>query len=224
MSALPPIATEIADIPMQARVQFGTQRIDERMPTDEDAEIFRLMREAVEKSRGYASIDKRQAELHAARVLSRFLFAGKDYSVSGVINDPPDALVQLGEHRYGVEITEIVDRKAVERAAKRKWQGLPIEYDWADWNVDRLSKSLSDGISAKDHKLSKASRDYDELLLAFVTDETMIYPELVASVVGSVCVPAQHIDRAFVILSYHPAVDLSVFPDRCQIFEIALKH
>lgn len=196
------------------------------VPTDDDAEILRLMREAIENSRDYASywewkLDKRQAELHAAQVLSRFLFPGRDYSVSNVINDPPDALAQIGSSRFGIEVTEIVDRKAVERAANRKKRGLPIEYDWADWNADRLLKSLSDGIAAKDQKLSKASHDYDELLLAFVTDETMIHPELVGSVVGSVHANPKFIDKAFVILSYHPAVDPSVFPDRCEIFEIA---
>jgi hypothetical protein len=95
------------------------------MTTDEDREILRLMREAMEKSRGYASywewkLDKRQPELHAAQVLARFLFPGRSYSVSSVTNDPPDALLQIGSSRYGVEVTEIVDRKAVERAAKRK--------------------------------------------------------------------------------------------------------
>ena len=45
------------------------------MSTDEDAQIVGLMREAIEKSRGYASYwewkpDKRQAEIHAAQVLS----------------------------------------------------------------------------------------------------------------------------------------------------------
>ena len=199
------------------------------MPTDEDAEILRLMRQAIEKSLGYASywewkLDKRQAELHAAQVLSRFLFPGKDYSVSSVVNDPPDALVHIGSRRYGIEVTEIVDRKAIERAAKRKRQGLPIEYDWADWNADRLVNSLKDGISRKDQKLSKTSHDYDELLLAFVTDETMIYPELVAAVIGSVRANPKHIDKAFVILSYHPAADSSLFPDKCVIFEIALRR
>ncbi|MGB8749784.1 MAG: hypothetical protein WCD54_28030, partial [Pseudolabrys sp.] len=107
------------------------------MATDEDAEILRLMREAIHKSRGYASywewkLDKQQPELHAARVLSRFLFHDQDYSVSTVTNDPPDAVVQLGTRRSGIEVTEIVDQKAVERASKRKKQGLPVEYDWAN--------------------------------------------------------------------------------------------
>jgi hypothetical protein len=135
-----------------------------RMATDEDAEILRLMSEAIQKSRGYASywewkLDKRQPELHAAQALSRFLFRGQDCPISNVTNDPPDVLLQLGDRRYGVEVTEIVDQNAIERAAKRKQLGLPIEYDWANWDSDRLSKSLRDGIFAKDQKLANASHD-----------------------------------------------------------------
>ena len=90
------------------------------MATDEDAEILRLMREAIHKSRGYASywewkLDKQHPELHAARVLSRFLFRDQDYSVSSVTNDPPDAVVQLGTRRYGIEVTEIVGKPSNER-------------------------------------------------------------------------------------------------------------
>ena len=44
------------------------------MATDEDAEILRLMREAIHKSRGYASywewkLDKQQPELHADELI-----------------------------------------------------------------------------------------------------------------------------------------------------------
>ena len=66
------------------------------MTTDEDAEILVLMREAMKKSRGYASYwewkpDKRRPELQAAKVLARFLWPGQDYSISSITNDPPDA-------------------------------------------------------------------------------------------------------------------------------------
>jgi hypothetical protein len=130
------------------------------MATDEDAEILRLMREAIHKSRGYASywewkLDKQQPELHAARVLSRFLFRDQDYSVSSVTNDPPDAVVQLGTRRYGIEVTEIVDQKAVERASKRKKQGLPVEYDWANWNSEPY-EALEQGLVTKDKKTGGA--------------------------------------------------------------------
>ena len=199
------------------------------MATDEDAEILRLMREAIHKSRGYASywewkLDKQQPELHAARVLSRFLFRDQDYSVSSVTNDPPDAVVQLGTRRYGIEVTEIVDQKAVERASKRKKQGLPVEYDWANWNSDRLYEALEQGLVTKDRKLVAHAQNYDELLLAFVTDGGMIDSRLAAAVAGRIHSDTRYIDRAFVILSYDPNANELVFPDRCPIFELEIKQ
>ena len=199
------------------------------MATDEDAEILRLMREAIHKSRGYASywewkLDKQQPELHAARVLSRFLFRDQDYSVSSVTNDPPDAVVQLGTRRYGIEVMEIVDQKAVERASKRKKQGLPVEYDWANWNSDRLYEALEQGLVTKARKLAVHAQNYDELLLAFVTDESMIDFRLAAAVAGRIHSDTRYINRAFVILSYDPNADELVFPDQCPIFELEIKQ
>jgi hypothetical protein len=199
------------------------------MNTNENAEILSLMRVAMEKSRGYASywewkLDKRQPELHAAQVLARFLFPDMEHSLSSIVNDPPDAVIKLGGRRYGIEVTEIVDRQTVERAARAKSLGFSVEYDWGDWNRDRLFLALSNGILAKDQKLAKAAHHYEELLLAFVTDEPMIYPELVTSVLRTLRIETQNIDRAFVILSYHPAADPSMFPDRCPIFEIPINH
>ena len=198
------------------------------MATDEDAEILRLMREAIHKSRGYASywewkLDKQQPELHAARVLSRFLFRDQDYSVSSVTNDPPDAVVQLGTRRYGIEVTEILDQKAVERASKRKKQGLPVEYDWTNWDSDRLSEAIKQGLVAKDKKLAHVRR-YDELVLAFITDESMIDSRLAAAVAGRIHSDTRYIDRAFMILSYEPNADELIFPDRCPIFELEIKQ
>jgi len=199
------------------------------MTTDDDPEIVNLMRQALERSRGYASywewkLDKRQPELHAAQVLGRFLFPDIEHSVSTIVNDPPDAVIKLGSRRYGIEVTEIVERQAIERAAGRKSLGFPVEYDWGDWNRDRLFLALSNGILAKDQKLAKSAHHYEELLLVFVTDEPMIYPELVTSVLETLPMETRYIDRAFVILSYHPAADPSMFPDRCPIFEIPINH
>jgi hypothetical protein len=50
----------------------------------------------------------------------------------------------------------------------------------------------------------------------------MIYPQLVASVLEALRIDTQLINRAFVILSYEPAADPTLFPDRCPVFEISL--
>jgi hypothetical protein len=223
MSTLPPKATLFASF-----LSFNLEQLLP-MTTDEDAEILVLMREAMEKSRGYASYwewkpDKRRPELQAAKVLARFLWPGQDYSISSITNDPPDALVQLETQRYGIEVSEIVDQKAVERASKRKKQDLPVEYDWANWNSDRLYEALEQGLVTKDRKLVAHAQNYDELLLAFVTDEGMIDSRLAAAVAGRIHSDTRYIDRAFIILSYEPNADELTFPDRCPIFELEIKQ
>ena len=76
----------------------------------------------------------------------------------------------------------------------------------------------------KARKLAVHAQNYDELLLAFVTDEGMIDSRLAAAVAGCVHSDTRYINRAFVILSYEPNADELVFPDRCPIFELKIKQ
>jgi hypothetical protein len=198
-----------------------------------ESEIVRLMREARHKSRGYAeywewAIDKRQAELHAAGVLANFLsnadrVDGK-FGVESVDNDPPDALLMLANgRRVGIEVTELVDEKAIRKAHRRKRANLSLDFDFANWDSGRATKSIHELIERKDKKLAPVSGVYDELLLAVVTDETMIDDATAAQAVKDIVVSTRFISRAFLILSYHPAADKAVFPDGCPIFPIELR-
>jgi hypothetical protein len=197
-----------------------------------ESEIIRLMREARHKSRGYAeywewAIDKRQAELHAARVLSNYLLRDcqrdEKARLEIIENDPPDALLILANGcRIGIEVTELVDEKAIRKAHRKKRTGLPFDYDCANWNSNRATQSLLSQIAAKDAKLASASKAYDELLLVIVTDETMIDEFTAAQAVSGVSISTRFLDRAFLVLSYHPAADKLIFPDGCPIFPIEL--
>jgi hypothetical protein len=197
-----------------------------------ESEIVRLMREARHKSRGYAeywewAIDKRQAELHAARVLSNYLLRdhqrGEKARLEIIENDPPDTLLVLANgRRIGIEVTELVDEKAIRKANRKKRAGLPFDYDCANWNSNRATQSLLSQIAAKDVKLASASEAYDELLLVIVTDETMMDESTAALAVSGVSISTRFFDRAFLVLSYHPAADKLIFPDGCPIFPIEL--
>jgi hypothetical protein len=197
-----------------------------------ESEIVRLMREARHKSRGYAeywewAIDKKQAELHAARVLTNFVLntsrdVGK-ISIEIVENDPPDVLLTLSNgHRVGIEVTELVDEKAIRNAHRRKRLGLAVDYAFADWGKSRATKSLLSRITVKDKKLASAAGLYDELYLAIVTDETMMDESAANQAVSDLQISTRFLDRAFLILSYHPAADKSIYPDGCPIFPIKL--
>ena len=198
--------------------------------SDPEDEILRAMRKAIEKSRGYASywewkLDKREPELEAARAVGRFLFRDIKCEPVSFSKDPPDVVLIIGSRKIGIEVTEIVDQAAVERAAKRKRLGLPIEYDWGEWDRSRLEQAITFSLEEKGRKLANAtSLDlFDEVFLALVTDETMITEQLVQSVLETTQFEASIVSRGFVIMSYHPGADPNTFPDKCPIFELVLK-
>jgi hypothetical protein len=203
---------------------------------DEDSdhsEVVRLMREARDKSRGYSEywewkLDKRQAELHAAHVIANYLLLNSHQeegkvSLNIVERDPPDALMIMADgRRIGIEITELVDEKAIKRAHRSKRERLSLDFDCAHWDSDRTRQFLVAQITAKDNKLAAVAAAYDELLLVVVTDETMIDEPTAAAAVSNISVSTCFLDRAFLVLSYHPAADTLIFPDGCPVFPIEL--
>lgn len=195
--------------------------------------VLRLMREARAESRGYAdywewAIDPRRAERHAAMVVRNFLInSGEGVSgpLSSVLSDPPDVLLATDDgRRIGIEVTELVDSNAVKRARHRKKFKERIEYDWADWTPTRIVTELRRIVELKDRKLAKVARNYDELLLAIVTDEGMIN-EAIAREAAAQCGPVvSFIGRAFFVLSYQPNSNVEIYPDGCPVLPIPLNQ
>src|SRR5215510_14071475 len=202
-------------------------------PDDEEwAEAVRVLREARQRSRGYAEywewlIDRSRAELDAGCVLRNFLVAAGE-KVSGRLTvvrpDPPDVLLEtVNGRRIGIEVTELVDRHAIKRHLDRKKRGEPIAFDFAAWTPVRMAEALSGLVSTKDHKLRNASDQFDELLVAIVTDEPAI-DESIARAAVWLCRPTvQHINRAFLVMSYHPENDKSVYPDGCLVLPVEVR-
>src|SRR5262245_38864124 len=202
-------------------------------PDDEEwAEAVRVLREARQRSRGYAEywewlIDRWRAELDAGCVLRNFLVAAGE-KVSGRLTvvrpDPPDVLLEtVNGRRIGIEVTELVDRHAIKRHLDRKKRGEPIAFDFAAWTPVRMAEALSGLVSTKDHKLRNASDQFDELLVAIVTDEPAI-DESIARAAVWLCRPTvQHINRAFLVMSYHPENDKSVYPDGCLVLPVEVR-
>jgi hypothetical protein len=202
-------------------------------PDDEEwTEGVRLIREARRKSRGYAeywewSIDRSRVELHAACLLRNFLVAAGE-KASGALTpvrpDPPDVLLETVDgRRTGIEVTELVDPVAVERHHYRKERGEPPVLDFAKWTQTTIAEALSRMIGGKDYKLRNASDRFDELLLAIITDDPAI-DEWLARAAVSQCRPTvQHIDRAFLVMSYHPQNDKSEYPDGCLVLPVEVR-
>jgi hypothetical protein len=205
------------------------------MDTDDPhwREIVDLMRRASAKNRGYAEywawpLDRKLEEEHVASALVHFLTT-KNELANGVLTswtpDPPDVLLTTHDGiRVGIEVTELVDSKMAKLHRQLKEQGQPISYEWAPWTPDSIATELSTKVAVKDWKLRKTKGDFDTLLLAIFTDEPIIDDVIGRRAVMLSRAVADVIDRAFLILSYHPQADEAQFPDRCPVLEIPLQR
>jgi hypothetical protein len=136
---------------------------------------------------------------------------------------PPDVLL-TGDNgsRVGIEVTEFVNGEMAARAWRLKKRGLPISYEWAPWTPASIATELSRIIAVKDSKLKKANGQFGRFLLAIVTDEPIIDEVIGRQAVIQSRAVAELVDRAFLILSYHPQADEGQFPDRCPVLEVPL--
>src|SRR5262245_50358186 len=79
--------------------------------------------------------------------------------------------------------------------------------DTAQWTPTRMAETLSQIIRVKDYKLRKVASGFDECFLAIVTDEPGIDEWLSRDAVSRCWSTVQHIHRAFLVMSYHPATN-----------------
>jgi len=199
-------------------------------------EVGRLLREAVRKSRGYATwweyAPKRSLEEHgAAQTLLRYLARE---SMSGKLilpdRDPPDLVLEREDGgRIGIEVTELVDEAVVERfrylSKNRDRQPTPgLAFgESAEWPEERISDKLDEILFKKDRKLLNIRQNFDAIVLAITTDEPEIDEPKASRVISAYQGSADSIDRAFLMLGYDPRADKEIFPDGCPIFEISLQ-
>ncbi|MDZ7895076.1 MAG: hypothetical protein U5M50_09075 [Sphingobium sp.] len=194
-------------------------------------EMIETIREALAQFRGYADywkwpLDRQLEERGVAEALSAYLIHAENadlVSFGSVKHDPPDVLLKSAAgKRIGVEVTELIDSDAAARHRFRKKRGEAQPYDWADWNAQRMSAEIIQTILRKDCKLSAHASDYDELYLAICTAEPMIDLALAQQAMSLISVDVKRIDRAFLLLSYHPALDENVYPGKIAILPIPL--
>jgi hypothetical protein len=118
--------------------------------SDKEDKIFEIVRKATERPRGHADhfqwpIDRLRAELGVVQDLSASLDAiGAafffDLKGRAQHDDPPDCeAVDKDGQRIAIEVTELVDENAIERAQalrrERKDQGNspPVSEQWVNW-------------------------------------------------------------------------------------------
>ncbi|WP_435417442.1 hypothetical protein WAB17_11260 [Parerythrobacter aurantius] len=197
---------------------------------DDDEDLARQLQAAIEGSRGYASYwewapDRQQQELGVAEALAKYLSFSENAAIeylSPVESDPPDAVMRLADQRLiGIEVTELVDAKTAEGARYAKSNG-GGHVPWASWDSTRLANDLKKRIMDKDAKLAACRDQYDEMMLAIATDEPLITLEIASSAFISLQIEAKNIDRAFLLLSYHPDYNIPEFPGGIPVLEIGI--
>lgn len=192
------------------------------MTPDDEAEVARLMREARERDRGYASFfgwqtDRDLEELGALRALAESLEARgtlffDQISIRGRGKDPPDLEALDAENRrVAFEVTELVNGDAIKsyKAGRR--------YDWAEWTKEKFLEATGKLLVAKARKLPmlKDGPYPGGYVVVIFSDEPKLRKSVVeAYLEGYAFVGVPEIDRAFLILSYDPSLE------RCPHFEL----
>lgn len=184
------------------------------MTSDDEAEIFALMREARAKARGYAdhfgwSSDRDLEEWGVVTCLSEAMEAAgvpvfSQLKRRGRPNDPPDCeAVDSSGNRIAIEVTELVDGAAI-RAFKEG-----RVYDWADWGKETFLSTLAALVSSKEKRFTKLKDPpYDGGYFVVVfTDEPNIGRLHVQKwLSGHKFFKETDSMRAFLLLSYDPQI------------------
>lgn len=214
---------------------WGILRSETRGPMEAgDETVSEILRRHLATERDYASYwkfspDRQLEERHIAACLLAYLEAAEgwaDATVASSERDPPDCYGSArGVPRFGIEVSELVHRKTVERHelrrnAERKGAPVPTAAaepgDTAIWSAAALQVGLADIVSAKDKPASGGP--FAPYMVAIFTDETAVTPQLVAEAIGAMTIQSQHIDATYLLLSYDPGAES--FPNRIPVFKL----
>lgn len=198
------------------------------MNPDDQAEILKLLRESRERSRGYADFflwaaDRDLEEWGVAITLAESLsLRGAEFFAEVRSrrrpNDPPDCEARNAEgQRIAIEVTELVDGMAIHRHKKALAERMPTQ--WAEWTGEKFLGLLEARLEEKDKRFPHLKdAPYPGGYVVIVhTDEPELTRDVVARYLGGGFVAKLlHITRAYVLLSYDPAVEM------CPHFEVPI--
>lgn len=202
---------------------------------NDDAQAIRLMNKAIENARGYADFFDwpldRSSDLQEWGVLNSFVESLEQTSVLFFSNhrvrgnpyDPPDCdAVSVDGQRLAIEITELVDRPAIENLKRAEGcrGGFPYRYRWADWPREKFLMCVAERLQAKASRFPELiDAPYPGGYVVLIhTDEPLLPRRTVADYLSGYQfqIPPQ-VDRAFLLLSYDAAVK------HCPCFELSFK-
>lgn len=124
-------------------------------------------------------------------------------------NDPPDCEALVDGLWSGIEVTELIDRKTLERAlravkARAAGEEPTRPETWHIWQQDSFIATLQDQIARKDKAKPKGG-PYERYILVVHTDETFLDAQSVAWYLTQATFRASMITDVILGLSYHPS-------------------
>jgi hypothetical protein len=207
------------------------------MPFGEEdvRQIAAAISAAEEKRRAYADFwssgfDRPVGETEIARILTQFLksqgLAVSELRHRGEGNDPPDCELELESGELiGIEITELVNQKTVERHASAQKRGLPPDpSDVASWTPASLIGGISARLRAKDVPIDKRKGGpFARYVVLISTDEPMIQLDMAWEILRCTPFRTVAIDEAYLLILYHPT-DGFGFPEGYPIVKIDVQR
>lgn len=193
------------------------------MSSNDQEEINDAIRESIRRARGYADFfgwaPNRDLEeqgvvgsLAESLDADGFLFFSA-IAIRGRGNDPPDLeAIDGAGNRVAFEVTELVDGQAIQAFKSGR------TYDYAEWGKDKFLSTLSALLVAKNerfHKLKGAPYPGGYVIVVFTDETALPRPTVEAYLRGHIFPGLSHVYRAFLVLSYDPAIE------RCPYFELA---
>ena len=195
--------------------------------SDKDDKVFEIVRKATERPRGHADhfqwpVDRPRAELGVVQDLSASLDANGaafffDLKGRAQHDDPPDCeAVDKDGQRIAIEVTELVDEEAIQRAQalrrEREDQGNspPVSEQRVDWDLAKFQTLVQKRLVAKNGRFPhlKDAPYPGGYVVVLHTDEAMLSKTSVeafaqqVSFAGIGC-----ITRAFIVISYDPEIE-----------------
>lgn len=115
-------------------------------------------------------------ELEVARELADSLVASGSMEIEEVTpgDDPPDCIFILADGRkFAVEVTELVNRVAIEAHVKNNYS--VYRQELFDWDQNSTRDRIMERLAAKSKSAIKYHADHDQSIVLMYTDEMMLH-------------------------------------------------
>jgi len=161
---------------------------------------------------------KAEKEITVLRALAESMEAAGAIPFERIVwpdpNHAPDCIATLGAVSVGVEVTELVCAEAIRHNVRVRRPCLesfqPSEALYARWTPEQLVSAVDASLRGKDTKQIVGT--YDEFAVVLQTDELELSHTFCSRALsGAGFGPFDQLSRAYLLISYDPAVGLCLY-------------